>query len=54
VEFNELFAELKRRKVLRVGAAYIVTGWLIIQVVETVLPAFGFATAGLSISVSLI
>jgi TolB-like protein/Tfp pilus assembly protein PilF len=35
-------SELKRRKVLRVGAAYIVTGWLVIQVVETILPAFGF------------
>jgi TolB-like protein/Tfp pilus assembly protein PilF len=37
-----LFHELKRRNVLRVGAAYIVTAWLIIQVVETILPAFGF------------
>ena len=29
-----LFAELKRRNVFRVGAAYIVASWLIIQVVE--------------------
>ena len=36
------FAELKRRNVLRVGAAYIVTAWLVIQVVETIFPAFGF------------
>lgn len=34
------FEELKRRNVLRVAAAYIVTAWLIIQVAETVLPAF--------------
>lgn len=33
--------ELRRRDVLRVAAAYIVTSWLIIQVVETVLPAYG-------------
>ena len=40
-----LFTELRRRNVLRVGAAYIVTDWLAIQVVETVLPAFGFGFA---------
>jgi adenylate cyclase len=34
--------ELKRRNVLRVGAAYIVSTWLIIQVVETIFPLFGF------------
>lgn len=34
--------ELKRRNVLRVGAAYVVMGWLVIQVVETIAPAFGF------------
>lgn len=36
------FNELKRRNVLRVGAAYIVVAWLVIQVVDTILPAFGF------------
>lgn len=35
-------AELRRRNVLRVATAYIVTGWLVVQVVETVFPAFGF------------
>ena len=34
--------ELKRRNVLRVGAAYIVVAWLIIQVAETIFPLFGF------------
>jgi TolB-like protein/Tfp pilus assembly protein PilF len=38
-----LFAELKRRNVLRVTTAYTVTAWLIIQVAETVLPFFGFS-----------
>jgi len=37
-----LFDELKRRNVLRVGAAYAVTAWLIIQVAETLFPLFGF------------
>ena len=40
-----LFDELKRRNVLRVAAAYVVVSWLIIQVVETVFPAFGFGDA---------
>jgi len=38
----KFLSELKRRNVLRVGAAYIVMSWLVIQVVETILPAFGF------------
>jgi tryptophanase len=29
------FAELKRRNVFRVGAAYVAVSWLTIQVVET-------------------
>jgi len=41
-----LFGELKRRNVFRVGAAYLVGSWLIIQVSETILPLFGLeATA---------
>ncbi|MDX1459522.1 MAG: tetratricopeptide repeat protein [Xanthomonadales bacterium] len=35
--------ELKRRSVLRVGAAYVVSSWLVIQVAETVLPFYGVA-----------
>lgn len=34
--------ELKRRNVFRVGAAYVVVAWLIIQVAETIFPLFGF------------
>ena len=36
------YAELKRRNVFRVAAAYIVVAWLLIQVVETIFPLFGF------------
>lgn len=39
---SRFFDELKRRNVFRVAAAYIVSAWLIIQVVETVFPPFGF------------
>jgi TolB-like protein len=33
-----LFAELKRRNVFRVGIAYIVLGWLLLQVTDVVVP----------------
>jgi TolB-like protein/Flp pilus assembly protein TadD len=42
-----LIKELKRRNVFRVAAAYVVTAWLVIQVVETILPAFGFGDAAI-------
>jgi adenylate cyclase len=38
-----LFNELKRRNVIRVVMAYVVAAWLIIQVVETILPAYGYS-----------
>lgn len=37
-----LLNELKRRNVIRVAAGYIVLAWLVVQVVETIFPAFGF------------
>ncbi len=35
------FEELKRRNVFRVGLAYVVTAWLIVQVADVALDAFG-------------
>jgi TolB-like protein/Tfp pilus assembly protein PilF len=35
-----LIAELKRRNVFRVGAAYAIVGWLLIEVASVVLPTF--------------
>ena len=37
-----MLSELKRRNVIRVGAAYLVAAWLVIQVAETMFPLFGF------------
>jgi len=34
------FGELKRRNVVKVGAAYLIVAWLLIQVASTVLPTF--------------
>ena len=39
------FAELKRRNVFRVGAAYVAVSWLTIQVVETLFSLFGWNEA---------
>lgn len=39
-----LFEELKRRKVIRVGLAYLVAAWLIAQVAEMVAESFGAPT----------
>jgi TolB-like protein len=36
----ELFAELKRRNVIRMAGLYLVVAWLVIQVMETLLPIF--------------
>lgn len=44
-----LYGELKRRNVFRVGTAYIVSAWLVIQVVETIFPAFGLGATALRI-----
>jgi TolB-like protein len=35
-----LFAELRRRNVIRVAGFYLVAAWLVVQVAETLLPAF--------------
>ncbi len=34
-----LFAELKRRNVFRVGVAYAIVGWLLVEVASVFLPA---------------
>ena len=44
--------ELQRRNVLRVAAAYIVMAWLIVQVVETTFPAFGFGDGAVRTTVA--
>jgi hypothetical protein len=38
---NNVFAELKRRNVIRMAGLYLVAAWLLVQVAGTVLPMFG-------------
>jgi len=40
-----LYSELRRRNVFRVGAAYVVAAWLLVQVADTIFPLFGFGEA---------
>jgi TolB-like protein/predicted Zn-dependent protease len=37
-----IISELRRRNVVRTGAAYLAGSWLLLQVVETLVPVFGF------------
>ena len=39
---RNFFAELKRRNVYKVAVAYAVVGWLVIEVVATVMPQLNF------------
>ena len=48
-----LLRELQRRNVGRVATAYVVSAWLIIQVIETICPAFGFGEEAIRIVVIL-
>jgi len=41
VKIDNLFAELKRRNVIRFAGLYLVGAWLLVQVAGTVLPMFG-------------
>ena len=50
-----MFEELKRRNVIRVAAAYLAGAWLIVQLLESLLPMFGFPeTAGRPIVIVLV
>ena len=55
-----LLAELKRRNVIRVGAAYLVSAWVLIEIADILFPALGFPRfalqlliVGLALSVAL-
>ena len=49
-----LYQELKRRNVIRVATAYVVAAWLVIQVIETIFPAFGFTDRAVRITVIIL
>ena len=49
-----IIEELKRRNVLRVAAAYIVTAWLVVQVVETLFPVYGLSREAIRLVVDIL
>ena len=49
-----MFAELKRRNVYKVAAAYAVVSWLVIQVSATILPAFNAPAWILKVIITLL
>ena len=48
-----LYQEMQRRNVIRVATAYIVVAWLVIQVVETIFPAYGFSDKAIRLVVTV-
>ena len=49
-----LITELKRRNVFRVGAAYLVVGWLLIEVADTVFPRLGLPDWTVTLVIALL
>ena len=49
-----LFTELKRRNVIRVAVAYLAGAWLLIQVADTVFPAYGLAPSALTTLITVL
>ena len=49
-----LFAELQRRNVFRVGIAYTVAAWLLIQVSDTVFPRIGLPDSAVTLVIALL
>ena len=49
-----LFEEMKRRNVFRVGIAYGVTAWLLIQVSDTVFPRIGLSESAVTLVIALL
>ena len=50
---SSLFSELRRRNVFKVGTAYLVVGWLVVQITGTVVPALKLPDYTLSLVVWL-
>ncbi|NIM70538.1 MAG: hypothetical protein GTN86_08080 [Xanthomonadales bacterium] len=49
-----LFVELKRRNVFRVGIAYGVAAWLLIQIADTVFPRIGLSESAVTLVIAML
>lgn len=48
------FGELKRRGVVRVGVAYVAGAWFLVQIADTVVPAYGLPDAWVGILITVL
>ncbi len=53
LEKISLFEDFRRRKVIRVAAAYVVLAWVAIQVADTILPALGLPGWSITLTIAL-
>ena len=51
---GSLFQELKRRKVYNVITIYVVSSWLLLQVADTLFPAFGLPDSAIRIPATIL
>ena len=51
---GRLFAELRRRRVVRVLVVYAVAGWLVIQVAATVMPSLHLPEWSVTLVIALV
>jgi hypothetical protein len=54
VNLPNFFTEFQRRHVYKVGAAYVVAGWLVVQIVTQVFPSFEVSALAQRINVLVI
>jgi adenylate cyclase len=53
-QLGQLFEELRRRNVLRIGIAYLAFSWLLIQVADTIFPAYSLPRSALTVLITIL
>jgi len=51
---RRFFAEMRRRRVVRVAAVYAIAGWVVIEVASTVLPRLGLPEWSVTLTIALV
>lgn len=51
---EQLFEELKRRNVLRIAIAYLAFSWLLIQIADTIFPAYDLPGSALTVLITML
>jgi TolB-like protein len=53
-DFKEYIKELQRRHVVKAGLAYLVMSWLILQVLDVLLPIFGLGESSMKVALAIL